>query len=37
MKALLTTEFFSELLFTGCADTSFSPIDSDNNLYNRNI
>ena len=37
MKALLTTEFFPALLFTGCADASFSPIDSDNNLDNRNI
>ncbi len=37
MKALLTAAYFSELLFAGCADTSFSPIESDNYLYNRNI
>jgi hypothetical protein len=33
MKAHLTTAFFSELLIAGCAVTSFSPIDSEYNLY----
>jgi len=37
MKALLTSAFFSALLFTRYAATSISPIDSDNHLINRDI
>jgi hypothetical protein len=31
-EAVITAAFFSELLFAGCVDTSFSSIDSDNYL-----